>query len=219
MSYELPKLPYAYGALEPYVDEETMLLHHSKHHAAYVNKLNGILASAGYEARETIDEFVASIHSNVPAEFRENAKFNGGGHHNHSLFWDVISPLNSGIPTGEFLSAMLASFGTFHEFKSAFEVSAMDHLGSGWTWLSIDRSKKAQKNHLFVCSTLNHDAPNMIGYTDRPGVPILTLDLWEHAYYLKYNNRKADYVKNFWAIVNWNSVAKRYGMAMGNRYA
>jgi Fe-Mn family superoxide dismutase len=215
MNYELPALPYSYDALEPYVDTKTMQLHHSKHHATYVNNLNKLLEAAAYVAPKSISEFVAEIHSNLPEEFREGAKFNGGGHHNHSLFWNVISPINSGIPTGKFLAAVIESFGTFQDFKSEFEKSAIAHFGSGWTWLCVDRSKKTQKNHLFLCSTLNHDSPNMVGYVDRPGVPILTLDLWEHAYYLKYNNRKADYVKDFWAVVNWNNVAEHYGFAIG----
>ncbi|MDR2738000.1 MAG: superoxide dismutase [Puniceicoccales bacterium] len=214
MNYELPALPYSYDALEPYVDAKTMELHHSKHHAAYVNNLNNLLASAGYTAPKSVEKFLAEI-LELPAEFRESAKFNGGGHHNHSMFWHTISPVNSGAPTGNFLAATGESFGTFQDFKSNFEKSAMSHLGSGWTWLCVDRSRKNHSDHLFICSTLNHGSPNMGDYAERPGIPILTLDLWEHAYYLKYNNRKADYVKDFWAVVNWNNVAERYELAIG----
>ncbi|MDR1413791.1 MAG: superoxide dismutase [Puniceicoccales bacterium] len=216
MSYALPQLKYAYDAIEPYVDAKTMELHHSKHHAAYVNNLNGLLEELGYVSDIHLEKFVMHIgEMQMPETYRESIKFNGGGHYNHSLFWTVISPNgDQNGPQGILADAMGKSFGTLEAFREIFEKSALSHLGSGWTWLCVDQAKKLEQKHLFVCSTPNHDAPNMLAYAQRPGIPILVLDLWEHAYYLKYNNRKADYIKNFWAIVNWKKVAEYYTLAI-----
>jgi Fe-Mn family superoxide dismutase len=210
MIYELPQLPYSYDSFESYIDADTMLLHHTKHHAAYVNKLNDLLLEAKYSNPSPIEEFTVRIkYANLPENLREVTKFNAGGHYNHSLFWQIIIPEKVNVPK-DLLNAICKSFGSFEEFKTTFEKSALSHLGSGWMWLCVDQEKKAEESHLFVCSTPNHDSPNMIGYSPRVGDPILILDLWEHAFYLKYNNRKVDYVKNFWSIINWNNVAERY---------
>ncbi|MDR1432803.1 MAG: superoxide dismutase [Puniceicoccales bacterium] len=211
MRYELPELPYTYDAFEPHIDAKTMELHHGKHHATYVNNLNALLDQMGYVGGESIGEFVANVQRLPwPQDRIGAAKFNGGGHHNHALFWTVIIPNGGDFPAGALLAATEKAFGSLQGFKDAFEKSAMAHFGSGWTWLCIDWA-----GELFVCSTLNHDSPNMVGYAERLGTPILTLDLWEHAYYLKYNNRRGEYVKNFWKILNWNTVAKYYESATG----
>jgi Fe-Mn family superoxide dismutase len=197
------------------MDTETVRLHHSKHHAAYVDKLNALLVEVGCEDPGPIEEFVENLgREKLSEKIKEAVRFNAGGHCNHSFFWKIIEPGGSHAPEGELLGAISSSFGTFEEFKIAFEGTAMGHFGSGWAWLCVDRSKKRQKDHLFVCSTLNHDTPRMVGLVQRPGIPILTLDLWEHAYYLKYNNRKAEYAKNFWSFANWNRIAQCYESAM-----
>lgn len=215
MHYELPELSYACDAFEPRIDAKTMELHHGKHHAAYVNNLNSLLEQMKYTGSESIGEFVANVGQLPWPRDRINAaKFNGGGHHNHALFWTVIAPNGSGVPMGNLLAAIEKAFGSLGEFKDAFEKSAMAHFGSGWTWLCVDGA-----GQLFVCSTLNHDSPNMVGYAERLGTPILTLDLWEHAYYLKYNNRRGEYVKNFWEILHWNVVAKYYELATARSHA
>ncbi|MDR1401876.1 MAG: superoxide dismutase [Puniceicoccales bacterium] len=220
MSYELPQLEYSYDAIEPYIDTKTMELHHSKHHATYVSNLNKLLAEVGHASGESIEKFLAWMSElGLPDSHLERIKFNAGGHHNHSLFWTVISPsTGNNEPNGILAEAICKSFGTFEDFRETFEKAALSHLGSGWVWLCVDQAKKQNPNHLFVCSTHDHDAPNMGTYSQRPGTPILLLDLWEHAYYLKYNNRKADYIKNFWPIVNWKKVAEYHADASVNRH-
>jgi Fe-Mn family superoxide dismutase len=214
MVYVLPQLEYSYDAIEPYVDAMTMELHHSNHHATYVNNLNKLLAEIGYVSGEPIETFVCRMNEIIlPDTYYERIKFNAGGHYNHSLFWTIISPNVSKDPDGTLADAICKSFGTFKGFRETFEKVALSHLGSGWVWLCVDTRKKIDQDHLFVCATLNHDAPNMGLHSQQLGIPILVLDLWEHAYYLKYNNRKADYAKNFWAIINWERVAKYYASA------
>ncbi|MDR3317308.1 MAG: superoxide dismutase [Puniceicoccales bacterium] len=208
--YTLPNLQYSYDALEPVFTGEMMELHHSKHHGAYVNKLNELLQILNYSAPKDINDFIGS-YSNVPEKYRDLIRFYGGGHANHTFFWNILKPYeqdNDDLP--EDLGTLIDNnFGTLHIFKKRFTEVAMGHLGSGWVWLNIsaDNSKT-----LFISATLNHDNPQMIEYkkTEFFGLPILTLDLWEHAYYLKYKNCKADYCKAFWKIIKWEAVAERY---------
>ncbi len=208
MVYELKNLSYAYDALEPQFDAQTMFLHHDKHHAAYVNKLNSVLADCKNIPDISLEELIKSIFQlPVSDDVKSLIKFNAGGHFNHELLWEVISPAENKDISKQLLQAIEHSFGSFQNLISAFEQSAMSHLGSGWTWLCIDTKNS---NELFICSTLNHDNPLMKGYVAREGVPILLMDLWEHAYYLKYNNRKADYIKAFLEIINWKVVSDNF---------
>lgn len=207
MPYKLDDLGYAYNALEPVLDEQTMHLHHDKHHAAYVDKLNNLLSDTGSD--RSLEDLVINIDdvAGTP-DYRANVRFNAGGHYNHAMFWEILSPNGSNHPSGELEKIIVRVFGGFEQFKEQFERSALSHLGSGWTWLCIDQNKR---DEVFICSTLNHDNPLMRGHSARLGYPILLLDLWEHSYYLGYNNRKAEYFKAFWKIVNWDIVAERFG--------
>ena len=198
MTYKLPDLPYAYDALEPYIDEETMKLHHDKHHNAYVEKTNKALEGHDDLQNLSIEELVTKL-DEVPEDIRTTVRNNGGGHVNHSLFWEVLSPNGGGEPTGELADAINESFGSFDDFKSELETAATGQFGSGWGWLVVDNG------NLKVTSTPNQDSPLMEGQT-----PIFGIDVWEHAYYLNYQNVRADYVKEVWNIVNWDEVAKRY---------
>ncbi|HIZ70663.1 MAG TPA: superoxide dismutase [Candidatus Atopostipes pullistercoris] len=198
MTYKLPDLPYAYDALEPYIDEETMKLHHDKHHNAYVEKTNKALEGHDDLQNLSIEELVTKL-DEVPEDIRTTVRNNGGGHVNHSLFWEVLSPNGGGEPTGELADAINESFGSFDDFKSELETAATGQFGSGWGWLVVDNG------NLKVTSTPNQDSPLMEGQT-----PIFGIDVWEHAYYLNYQNVRADYVKAVWNIVNWDEVAKRY---------
>lgn len=202
MAFELPSLPYPYNALEPYIDEQTMTIHHTKHHAGYVNNLNAALEKYPELQQYSIEEILRNINS-VPEDIRTAVRNNGGGHANHSLFWTVMSPNGGGTPTGELAEAINAAFGSFEAFKEAFTQAALTRFGSGWAWLVVDGFGK-----LRVYSTPNQDSPYMDGFT-----PILGLDVWEHAYYLKYQNRRAEYVNNWWNVVNWEEVARRYAAA------
>lgn len=206
MSYELSALGYPYDALEPSMDKQTVHLHHDKHHAAYIDKLNALLA--GKMTDRPLENLVINVDSLVGDDgFRAGVRFNAGGHYNHDMFWKILSPGGAHSPSGVLLSAIEHSFGNFSNFQEEFEKSALGHLGSGWTWLCVSPDKR---DELFVCSTLNHDNPLMLNCTKHAGYPVLLLDLWEHAYYLKYNNRKADYIKAYWQIVNWDVVAERF---------
>lgn len=200
MAFELPKLPYAYDALEPYIDKETMNIHHTKHHNTYVTNLNKAVAGTEFE-NKTVEELVSNLDA-VPENIRTAVRNNGGGHYNHSLFWRILSPNGGGEPTGELLDAINAKFGSFAAFKDEFSKAAAGRFGSGWAWLVVNNGK------LEITSTPNQDTPLSEGKT-----PILGIDVWEHAYYLKYQNRRPEYISAFWNIVNWDEVAKRYQAA------
>lgn len=196
--YTLPTLPYAYDALEPHFDKMTMEIHHTKHHQAYVNNLNAAIKGTEM-AKMHLEDLMASI-SKYPAAVRNN----GGGHYNHDLFWKVLSPKGGGKPSGALLQAIEGTFGSFDKMREEFSNAAKTRFGSGWAWLSVDASGK-----LFVSSTPNQDNP-LMDVVDKKGTPILGLDVWEHAYYLKFQNRRPDYVETFWNIINWAEVEKRY---------
>ncbi len=198
MSFELPKLPYAYDALEPHIDAKTMEIHHSKHHQGYTNNLNNAIAGTEFEGK-TIEEILATCKDN-PA-----VRNNGGGFWNHDLFWKVMSPNGGGEPTGELADAINAAFGSFASFKEEFSKAAATRFGSGWAWLCVVDGK------LEVCSTPNQDNPLMD--LACKGQPILGLDVWEHAYYLNYQNRRPDYINAFFNVVNWEEVAKNFSAA------
>jgi len=198
MSFELPKLPYAYNALEPYIDTRTMEIHHGKHHQGYTNNLNGAIEGTQMEGK-TIEHILNNMDMSNSA-----VRNNGGGFYNHSLFWKVMSPNGGGEPTGELAAAIISAFGSFEVFKEKFSNAAKTQFGSGWAWLCVHKGGKVD-----VCSTPNQDNPLMPGVTCG-GTPILGLDVWEHAYYLNYQNRRPDYVNAFFNIINWEEVAKRY---------
>ena len=202
MAYEVPALPYAYDALEPHIDEATMRLHHDKHHQAYVDKANGALEGTDL-AGKPIEEVVANL-SAVPEDKRGVVRNNGGGHLNHTLFWESMSPDGGGAPAGELAAAIDSAFGSFDAFKEQFEAAGVARFGSGWAWLVVDGGQLA------ITSTANQDNPVSDGQT-----PLLGNDVWEHAYYLKYQNRRPEYLKAWWNVVDWNKVAERYGAAQG----
>ena len=200
MAYTLPELPYDYNALEPHIDARTMEIHHSKHHQAYINKVNAAIAGTDLEAN-SVEELVSDLKA-VPENIRGAVRNNGGGHANHSLFWTIMSGDGSGSPGGDLAAAIDSDLGGFDKFKEAFSTAAATRFGSGWAWLSVDNGK------LTVESTQNQDSPLMEGRT-----PILGIDVWEHAYYLNYQNRRPDYVAAFFNVINWNEVAKRFTTA------
>ncbi len=203
MAYSLPDLPYAKDALEPHIDAKTMEIHHDKHHNAYVTKVNGALDGASV-AEQSIEDLCRNIDS-VPENIRGAVRNNGGGHANHSLFWTVMSASGGGEPTGALADAIGSELGGFEKFKEAFSNAAATRFGSGWAWLSVTADGK-----LVVESTPNQDNPYMAGST-----PILGLDVWEHAYYLNYQNRRPDYVAAFFNVIDWSAVAERYAAAKG----
>ena len=198
MAFTLPKLPYAYEALEPYIDARTMEIHHTKHHNAYTTNLNAALSPAGVEGK-SIEEILQNLDMNNAA-LRNNA----GGFYNHNLFWEVMSPNGGGKPTGELAKAIDEAFGSFEGFKEAFSKAAATRFGSGWAWLCVHKGGKVE-----ICSTPNQDNPLMPG-TGCNGQPILGLDVWEHAYYLHYQNRRPDYIEAFFNVINWEKVAALY---------
>ncbi len=200
MAYSLPALPYAYNALEPHIDARTMEIHHTKHHQAYITNVNNAIAGTDLE-QKSVEELIANLAA-VPENIRGVVRNNGGGHANHSLFWTVIGPNAGGEPTGELAAKIASDLGGFAKFKEDFAKAAMTRFGSGWAWLSVSGGK------LLVESSPNQDSPIMEGRT-----PILGLDVWEHAYYLLYQNRRADYVGAFWSLVNWNEVSRRFAAA------
>ena len=206
MSFELPKLPYAYDALEPHIDTRTMEIHHTKHHQAYVNNVNNALKGTCLEDVSCPCSLCARI-GELPENKQTAVRNNGGGHANHSLFWEILTPNGSGQPAGDLAVAIDVSFGSFEEFKEAFAQAAATRFGSGWAWLCRDADNK-----LFVTSTANQDNPLMRGIVERNGLPILGLDVWEHAYYLNYQNRRPDYIAAFWNVVNWDKVAELYAL-------
>jgi Fe-Mn family superoxide dismutase len=197
MTHSLPKLPYDLGALEPYVDRETMALHHGKHHAAYVNNLNAALETHPDLQSLSVEKLLSRLHE-VPSKDRSSIRNNAGGHANHSLFWQIMSPKTDQKPAGEIDEAIRASFGSFDAFRDQFSRAALSVFGSGWAWL-IDRGSK-----LMIETTPNQDSPFMEGK-----VPLLGLDVWEHAYYLRFQNRRADYIEGWWHVVNWVEVNRR----------
>ena len=199
MAYKLPELPFGYDALEPHIDAKTMEIHHSKHHNGYVTKVNAALEGTGID--KSIEDLVSDLNA-VPEDKRNAVRNNGGGHANHSLFWSVLSADGGGQPEGELAEAINSAFGNFSDFKTKFSDAAKTRFGSGWAWLSVDNGK------LVVESTPNQDNPLMEGRT-----PILGLDVWEHAYYLHYQNRRPDYVEAFFNVVNWNAVNERFAAA------
>jgi Fe-Mn family superoxide dismutase len=201
MAHELPPLPYAFDALEPHIDAQTMEIHHDKHHAAYVNNLNAALKGHADLEKKSIIELVSDLAS-VPQEIRTAVRNNGGGHLNHSMFWTLMSPGGGGEPGGKLGDAIASTFGSFDDFKTTLGKAAATRFGSGWAWLSVNGGK------LEVTSTPNQDTPVMEGVK-----PILGLDVWEHAYYLKYQNRRPDYVGAWWNTVNWDQVAENFKQA------
>jgi len=198
MSFELPQLPYAHAALEPHIDAKTMEIHHGKHHAAYTTNLNAAIAGTELEGK-SIEEILKNC-KDKPA-----VRNNGGGFYNHSMFWEIMSPNGGGQPSGELADAINNAFGSFDAFKEAFSKAAATRFGSGWAWLCVTNGK------LEVCSTANQDNPIM--GEGCQGMPILGLDVWEHAYYLNYQNRRPDYINAFFNVINWTEVAKRYAAA------
>lgn len=198
MAFELPPLPYASNALEPHIDARTMEIHHGKHHAAYVSKLNAAIKGTDLEAK-SIEDIMKNI-SSQPAAVRNN----GGGHYNHAMFWQIMSPNGGGNPKGEVARAIDKKFGSFDKFKEEFSNAAANRFGSGWAWLAVD-----SHGELFVTSTANQDNP-LMDVAEQKGTPILGVDVWEHAYYLKYQNVRPDYVSAFFNVINWDEVESRY---------
>lgn len=203
MAYELPDLPYDYNALEPYIDAQTMQTHHDKHHATYVTKLNAAVEKQSELQSMSPEELIRNL-SNVPQDVRTAVRNNGGGHVNHTMFWQIMGPNGGGEPTGSVGDAIKSTFGSFDSFKQEFNNTSANHFGSGWVWLV--RSSGGQ---LQVVDTLNQDNPMSEGH-----YPIMGNDLWEHAYYLKYQNRKAEYFDAWWNVINWDEVNKRFEQAM-----
>lgn len=201
MSFELPALPYAVDALEPYIDAQTMSIHHDKHHQTYVTNLNAALDKHPELANRSLEDLLSDLNA-VPEDIRTAVRNHGGGTWNHNVFWQVMAPKTSSTPRQELMKALEASFGSFDNFRAEFEKAAIGRFGSGWAWLV----KKG--DGLAVVSTANQDSPLSEGL-----LPILTLDVWEHAYYLKYQNRRPEYVSNWWNVVNWEAVADRYNEA------
>jgi len=202
MAYKLPDLPYDFAALEPYIDARTMEIHHGKHHATYVAKLNAALEKHPALAEKPVEELLKAL-DKVPAEIRTAVRNHGGGHYNHSLFWKFMAPEAGGKPSGVLAKAIEQAFGAFSVFQERFSSAAANLFGSGWAWLAADTSRK-----LSVVTTQNQDSPISQGL-----VPLLGLDVWEHAYYLNYQNRRLDYIAAFWNVVNWNQVAANFETA------
>ncbi|PLR87603.1 superoxide dismutase [Bacillus sp. V33-4] len=201
MAFELPQLPYAYDALEPNIDKETMNIHHTKHHNTYVTNLNNALEGNEELLSKTVEEVISNLDA-VPETVRTAVRNNGGGHANHTLFWQILSPNGGGEPTGDLADAINSKFGSLEAFKEEFSKAATTRFGSGWAWLAVNNGE------LEVSSTPNQDNPLMEGKT-----PVLGLDVWEHSYYLKYQNRRPEYINAFWNVVNWDEVSKRYSAA------
>ena len=201
MSFKTPELPYAYDALEPYIDARTMEIHHDKHHVGYTTKLNDALNQAGIESDDAME--LLTNHTVLPESLRTAVRNNGGGFVNHNLFWEIMAPKSGGEPTGELAKAIAKAFGDFGSFKDKFSNAAATRFGSGWAWLSV------KDGGLIVSSTANQDSPISEGAT-----PILGLDVWEHAYYLKYQNRRPEYIQAWWNVVSWKAVADKYAAAL-----
>jgi Fe-Mn family superoxide dismutase len=203
MAFELPPLPYPTNALEPHIDARTMEIHHGKHHQAYITNLNNAIKDNADLQKMTIQDIVSNLNSKVPEAIRTAVRNNGGGHLNHSMFWKMMAPKSGGVPSGKLADDITATFGSFDAFKEKFQAAGMGRFGSGWAWLVVDGGGKLQ-----VMSTANQDNPLTDGHR-----PILGCDVWEHAYYLHYQNRRADYLAAWWNVVNWNEIAKNYEAA------
>ncbi len=199
MAFSLPQLPYAHDALEPYIDKTTMEIHHGKHHNAYITNLNKALESANL-ANQSIEQLLADNCKAVPENIRTAVRNNGGGYMNHAIFWTIMGPKAGGQPGGKLAEAIKSAFGGFDQFKEKFAAAAMGRFGSGWAWLLQNKSGKLE-----ITSTANQDSPQMEGH-----FPVLGLDVWEHAYYLKYQNRRNEYVEAWWKVVNWSEAEKRF---------
>jgi Fe-Mn family superoxide dismutase len=208
MPFTVPPLPYDYKALEPHIDEQTMRLHHDKHHATYVNNLNAALEAHADLQKKSIEELLTGL-DKVPEAIRAKVRNNGGGHYNHTMFWEMMAPGGSKEPGGTLSAAINKAFGSFAAFKEQFTKACADRFGSGWGWLLVDRNGK-----LSIESTPNQDNPIMEGKT-----PVLGCDVWEHAYYLKYQNRRPDYVAAWWNVVNWTDIARRFEKAQSREMA
>ena len=206
MAYELPPLPYDYSALEPYIDTQTMQLHHDKHHGTYVTNLNNALKEQSQFASVSLEDLMRRINE-VPESIRTAVRNNGGGHINHTMFWQIMKPNGGGEPTGAIASAIQSAFGSFDAFKTAFNDAGAKRFGSGWAWLVLDSSGKLQ-----VTSTANQDSPFMEGR-----YPVMGNDVWEHAYYLKYQNRRPEYLNAWWNVVNWDEISRRYEQGRSGR--
>ncbi len=206
MAYELPPLPYDYSALEPYIDTQTMQIHHDKHHQAYITNVNNALQGHDQLAAMSVDDLLRNI-KQVPESIRTAVQNNAGGHSNHSMFWNIMTPNGGGEPTGNLASAIQQVFGSFDAFKTAFNDAGTKRFGSGWAWLVLDTNGKLQ-----VISTANQDSPLMSGM-----YPVMGNDVWEHAYYLKYQNRRPEYLNAWWNVVNWDAIAHRYEQGRGGR--
>lgn len=206
MAHELPELPYAYDALEPHIDARTMEIHHTKHHNTYITKLNGAIEGTDLESK-SICELISDL-SSIPAEKQGAVRNNGGGHANHSFFWKILSPDGGGTPTGELAAAIDSELGGFDAFKEAFANAGATRFGSGWAWLVV----KADGS-LAVTSTPNQDSPCMKGVAEVEGKPVIGIDVWEHAYYLKYQNLRPKYIEAFWNVVDWNAAEENYKSA------
>ena len=202
MAFQLPPLPYEYNALEPHVDEQTMRIHHDRHHQAYINNVNAALEKAPELANKSVEALISDLNA-VPEGIRTAVRNNGGGHYNHTLFWEIMGPNGGGQPSGDLANAINAAFGGFDQFKQQLTAAATTRFGSGWGWLSVGQGGKLQ-----IESTPNQDSPLMEGR-----VPILGVDVWEHAYYLKYQNKRPDYLAAWFNTINWQNVAKRFSHA------
>jgi len=203
MAYTLPPLPYAYNALEPHIDARTMEIHHTNHHQAYINNVNTAIAGTDLE-KLPVEQLIADL-GKVPDDKRGAVRNNGGGHANHSLFWTVMAPGAGGAPAGDLAQAINSTFGSFEKFKEEFAKAGATRFGSGWVWLCVADGK------LSICSTANQDNPTMDVVDGCGGTPVLGIDVWEHAYYLNYQNRRPDYLKAIWNVINWDDVEKRFG--------
>jgi len=207
MAYELPPLPYPKDALEPHIDAQTMEIHHDKHHGAYVTNVNKAIAGKPDLEKKSVEDLIRNLDA-VPADVRGAVRNNGGGHANHSMFWKLLAPKAGGVPSGKVADDLKAAFGSFDAFKEKFEAAGMGRFGSGWAWLVVNAGK------LEIVSTANQDNPIMgKAVSGAEGKPILGCDVWEHAYYLKYQNRRAEYLKAFWNVVNWAEVTRLYEAA------
>lgn len=207
MAHTLPALPYAHNALEPHIDARTMEIHHGKHHQAYVNNLNAALEKYSDLQGKSIEELITNLGA-VPEDIRGAVRNNGGGHVNHSMFWQMMGPNGGGEPSGELAAAINAAFGSFASFKEQFAKAGVGRFGSGWAWLVVNGGK------LEICSTANQDNPTMgKAVAGCEGTPILGIDVWEHAYYLNYQNRRPDYIAAWWSVVNWDQVAQNFAAA------
>ncbi len=207
MGYELPPLPYAKDALEPYIDAMTMEIHHDKHHGAYVTNVNKAIAGKADLEKKSVEDLIGNLDA-VPPDIRTVVRNNGGGHANHSMFWKLLAPKAGGAPSGKLADDIKSTFGNFDAFKEKFEAAGLGRFGSGWVWLVVNHGK------LEICSTANQDSPlmgKMVAGAE--GIPVFGCDVWEHAYYLKYQNRRGDYLKAFWNVVNWPQAAQYYEAA------